>query len=237
MNTLETKINTYKMSDEVAELVQQSRLLLIAAPVGGGKNTVINELLKSDDFYEIISHTTRAPRENHGVLEQNGTAYHFIGLSEAERMLDAQEFVEAKYVHGNIYGTSAEELRRARELNRIAVTDIDINGVKEYLAIKPDTHAIFLLPPSVEMWLMRLGRRYGDLDQHAEEVTTRFATALQEIQSVLEDPRFVIVVNDDLETTVERIRQIVNGVVSVRSDYANAVTEHLIEFLKVCLKK
>lgn len=231
MDTLETKIRTYKMSDQVANLVQQSRLLLVAAPVGGGKNTVINELLKNDEFYEIISHTTRAPRENQGVMEQEGVAYHFVSAAQAGAMIDAQEFVEVKYVHGNIYGTSAQELRQAHELSRIAVMDIDIHGVKEYLAIKPDTYAIFLLPPSVDTWLQRLTRRYGDLDAHADEVRVRFETARQEIASVLEDTRFVIVINDDLHTTVERIRGVISGAVDERSDYADAVTEHLLAFL------
>lgn len=232
MNMIEKKITSYKMSDEVAQLVRATPLLLISAPVGGGKNTVINELLNGEGFYEIVSHTTRAPRENHGTLERDGVEYHFIDLDEADRMLDAHEFIEAKYVHGNIYGTSAQELRNAAAQAKVAVTDIDIHGVKEYLAIKPDTHAVFLLPPSVEAWLKRLERRYGNLDEHMDEVKKRFQTAHAEIKNVIEDERFVIVINDDLMTTVERIRGVMDGTYSERSDYADAVTEHLIAFLE-----
>ena len=229
---LEEKITHYTMSDEVAELVRMTSLLLVSAPVGGGKNTVINELLKGEGFYEIVSHTTRAPRENHGVLERNGLEYHFIDMTEAERMLDAHEFIEAKYVHGNIYGTSAQELHSAAQQSKTAVTDIDIHGVKEYLAIKPDTHAVFLLPPSVEAWLKRLERRYGSIDDHVDEVTRRFQTALDEVRSVMADERFVIVINDDLMTTVERIRGVMDGTYAERSEYADAVTEHLVAFLE-----
>lgn len=228
---LEESIDNYQMSDETAELVRATRLLLIAGIVGGGKNTVINELLKSSEYHEIVSHTTRAPRNNHGVMEKEGVDYHFVTLEQAEQLVKEQAFVEAKYVHGNVYGTSAAELQEAHGNNKIAVTDIDIKGVVEYLDIKPDTHAIFLLPPSVETWLARLERRYGNLEDHQEEINKRFKTAFEEITYIQEDKRFILVVNDDLETTVERIEQIVAGERDHTSDFAQTVTEHLLEYI------
>lgn len=224
-------INTYKMSDTTKRIVASTKLLLIAGIVGGGKNTVINELLKSDDYHLIVSHTTRAPRVNHGIPEQDEIDYHFIDQAEASRMLQEKEFVEAKYVHGNVYGTSAAELARAQEAGRIAVTDIDVHGVVEYLDIKPDTHAIFLLPPSVDTWLKRLERRYGDLEAHHDEISRRFRTAQAEIRHIQEDHRFVLVVNDDLETTIERVQGVLDGSVDSTSDYAEAVTAHLLDYL------
>jgi guanylate kinase len=229
---LEKSVHDYRMSDATVELVRSTRLLLVAGIVGGGKNTVINELLKSDNYHEIVSHTTRAPRVNHGVAEQEGIHYHFIDTEQARRLLDDKAFVEAKYVHGNVYGTSASELRKAHDNDKIAITDIDIHGVMEYLAIKPDTHAIFLLPPSVETWLKRLERRYGSLDDHQDEIHKRFTTAYQEIKHIQQDKRFVIVINDDLETTVERIEQVLVGETEKSSEYADAVTEHLVSFLE-----
>lgn len=230
--TLETDITHYRMSTATAELVQQTKLLLIAGIVGGGKNTVINELLNDTKHYhQIVSHTTRDPRSNHGVQERDGVDYHFISLSDAKRLLAEQAFVEAKYVHGNVYGTSVAELKVAHDNHKVAVTDIDIQGVMEYLEIKPDTHAIFLLPPSVETWLHRLERRYGDLSEHKAEIQKRFATAREEISHIMEDDRFIIVINDDLATTVERISQIVRGERDRTSDYATTVAEHLLEYI------
>jgi guanylate kinase len=230
--TLEESITTYRMSDETAELVRSTKLLLIAGIVGGGKNTVINQLLKRSDFHEIVSHTTRSPRSNHGVMEADGTDYHFVTLNQAKQLIEERAFVEVKYVHGNVYGTSADELRRAKAQNKTAITDIDIHGVVEYLDIKPDTHAVFLLPPSVETWLVRLERRYGNLDEHRNEIKKRFKTAYEEIKHIKEDERFVIVINDDLDTTVERVSGILDGTVEKSSDYADAVTEHLMSFLE-----
>lgn len=228
---LAAEINSYHMSAQAEDLVRKTRLLLIAGIVGGGKNTVIQELLKQTKYHEIISHTTRMPRNNHGVVERDGVDYHFVSPTEAERLIHEKAFVEAKYVHGNVYGTSVAELTSAHANNKIAVTDIDIKGVAEYLDIKPDTHAIFLLPPSVETWLSRLERRYGDLDAHREEIEKRLETAEQEINYIKQDDRFILVVNDDLETTVERIEQIVSGERDHTSEFALAIAEHLLEYI------
>lgn len=219
------------MSPQAAELVQETKLLLIAGIVGGGKNTVINELLKGSEYHEIVSHTTRMPRNNHGVTEMDGVDYHFITLKEAEQLIEEKTFIEVKYVHGNVYGTSVAELDTARRNDKIAVTDIDIKGVVEYLDIKPDTHAIFLLPPSVETWLSRLERRYGNLDDHREEIEKRLKTAQEEIAFIQQDKRFILVVNDDLETTVERIEQIVTGERDHTSEFALTIAEHLLEYI------
>lgn len=229
--SLQEQIQRYKMSDEALQLVRNTRLLLVASVVGGGKNTVINELLKNDRFHRIISHTTRAPRMNHGLTEQEGHDYHFISLDEAARMLSGQKFIEAKYVHGNVYGTSVAEVKLAHDHDKVAVTDIDIQGVVEYLDVKPDTHAVFLLPPSADVWMQRLKHRYGNLDEHQAEITKRFQTAYKEIKHIQNDERFVLVINDDLTTTVERVMGVVDGSVTRTSEYAEETTHSLLNFL------
>lgn len=220
------------MTKKTRLLVENTPLLLIAGVVSAGKDTTVNELLKNNRYYNIISHTTRVPRENHGVLEENHKDYHFISLVEAERMVGNKEFIETKYVHGNVYGTSAQELQNASDSGKTAMTDIDIEGVHEYLSVKADTHAVFLLPPSVDTWMKRLEKRYGDLSVHSEEITKRFQTAFDEITKARSDNRFILVVNDDLETTVKRIQGIVDGLEQGSSEYARVVTDHLLHFLK-----
>ena len=228
---LSDKIKNYVMSDQTLNLVKNTDLLLVAGVVSAGKDTTVNELLKSDRYYNIISHTTRQPRENHGILERDTYDYFFVDLAEAEHMVDDQAFIETKYVHGNVYGTSAIELQRAHDQQRVAVTDIDIEGVIEYLDVKPETHAVFLLPPSVETWLRRLTRRYGDLSVVTEELDKRFANARDEITKAKNDQRFIMVVNDDLMTTVKRIQAIVDGAQDQTSDYALEVADHLLDYL------
>ncbi len=222
---LEQLVSAYKPSESTVTMVQSAKLLLIAGVVGGGKNTVVNQLAKDPAYHLLVSHTTRSPRANHGILEQDGIDYHFTSVDKTKSMLANKEFVEAKYVHGNVYGTSTAEVAAAQQTGRIALTDVDTQGVQEYLAIKPDTHAIFLLPPSVETWLKRLERRYGNLGEHKDELDKRFKTARDEIAHIQTDSRFIIVINDDLDTTVKRIEEVLSGEISKSSEYADAVTE------------
>lgn len=232
---LEDTITSYRPSEATCALVRSADLLLLAGVVGGGKNTVINELIKDESYHLILSHTSREPRENHGIAESDGVDYHFVSLEKMEQLLREQAFIEAKYVHGNVYGTSTSELEQAMHAHKTAVTDIDVQGVMEYLAIKPAMHAIFLLPPSVDTWLKRLERRYGNLEVHKAEINKRFKTALEEIKHIQQDKRFVIVINDDLATTVERIEAIRAGRVKRTSDYAEVVTEHLLDYLETVI--
>lgn len=229
---LQQLIETYQMSDETKSLVTQSKLLLVASIVGGGKDTIVKELVKTGKFYRIVSHTTRSPRVNHGVPEEDGIDYHFITLDQAAELLEKKAFIEAKYVHGNVYGTSVAELEIAHKESKIAVTDIDIQGVMEYLDVKPDTHAVFLLPPSVDTWLSRLSNRYGNLDGHQDEIQKRFKTAYDEIKHIQDDKRFILVVNDDLETTVARVQAVLSGELDHTSGYADKIAEHLLDYLE-----
>jgi guanylate kinase len=230
--TLEQQINDYEMSYEALQLVKDTRLLLVASIVGGGKDTTVREIIKTGFYHRIVSHTTRKPRVNHGLMEADGVDYHFITLPQAEALLRDKAFIEAKYVHGNVYGTTIAELQAAHEQDKIAVTDIDIQGVLEYLNVKQDTHAVFLLPPSVDTWISRLNNRYGNIDDHKDEITKRFRTAYDEITHILEDKRFVVMINDDLETTVERVRGVVTGEISHTSSYAEKIAEHLLDYIK-----
>lgn len=231
--SLEVDIHHYRMSDEARTILGETSLLLFSGVVCAGKNTVINEIAKNTDrYHEIVSHTTRAPRTNHGVMEEDGRDYYFISPDEAQRKVNDQEFIETKFVHGNVYGTSVEELRKARDSMRVAIGDVDVRGLVEYLDVKPDTHAVFLLPPSVDTWLARFEKRYGNVADHQEELMKRLRTAYDEIKHVEADERFVLIINDDLGTTLERVEGVLDGSVTRTSDYASAVTDHLLEYIK-----
>jgi guanylate kinase len=229
---LQQKVDHYAPSAETVRLVQSSHILLIAGIVCAGKDTVVRQLLQNEKYQRIISHTTRLPRANHGIVEQEGVDYYFISLEKAEKMIDDRAFVEAKYVHGNVYGTSASELQSINDAGHVALSDVDIKGVVEYLELNSDTKAIFLLPPSVDTWLARLERRYGVLDMNSEELKTRFTTAIDEINHIKQDQRFILVVNDDIASTVDRIEKVMNHEREETSEFAETIAEHLLEFLR-----
>ncbi len=206
--TTEQLVEEYHITDEARAAIEQTKIALLVGISGAGKDTIKKELLQREaGFCDIISHTTRAPRQNAGVLEQDGQDYHFIDETEARRMLEHGEFIEAKYVHGTIYGTSVREVRRAGEQG-VAVTDIDVQGVVEYKEVSQAVIAVFVVPPSYEVWIGRLRQRYASEEEFLDEWPKRRNSAIKELTHALEVPYYHFVINDDLERAVRVVDEI-----------------------------
>lgn len=196
-------LETYKPSAETVRLVQQTPIVVLVGIAGAGKDSIKHKLLETNNYHHIVSHTTRAPRENQGILERDGEAYHFITFNQAAQMLQNGAFVEAKLVHrANIYGTSAVEIQKAHDDQKIAITDIEVQGVAEYKTISSNVIAIFILPPNYEIWQERLLKRYGSAADK-KEITERMRTAKEELEQALRVDYYHFVVNDDLGQAVE----------------------------------
>jgi guanylate kinase len=206
--SLTGKLKSYKPSPAASQLVHDTPILLLVGPTGAGKDSIKEKLLSTDKFHHLISHTTRPPRINHGVIEQDGQDYHFIDKATAEKMLDKQAFIEAKIYSDNLYGTSLAEIQLARDEGKVAMTDIEVQGVAEYKALDPGVMAVFLLPPDFETWQGRLQRRYGDVVD-AADYRLRLQTALDELNELLNTDYYVAVINENLETVFEQIQNVV----------------------------
>lgn len=217
MDTLEQLIADYQPTNETIQLVRQTKLALLAGISGAGKDTIKRQLLQDPAFRDIVSHTTRAPRVNNNRAEENGVDYHFINLETARTMLEQHEFIEAKFVHGTVYGTSVAELRAAHEEGRIAITDVDVQGVAEYKALSPESTAIFIVPPDYETWMTRLKSRYATEAGFIAEWPKRRASSIKELTHALEVPYYHVIINDDLERAVRVTREIIE-----RGDLFNA---------------
>jgi guanylate kinase len=172
-------------------------------------------------------------RDNHGVLEQDGREYHFIDYYHAGQMLDDKAFVEAKTYSGNLYGTSVAEIQTAHDEDRIAVTDIEVQGVAEYKSFDKNVMAVFLLPPDFKTWQERLQRRYGDVVDAADS-RQRMQTALAELNELLTTDYYVAVINDDLETAFNQIQAITESKDHQSPDEpaARAVAQQLAKDIK-----
>ena len=160
MSEIENLITNYQPTKSTVQLVRDTKIALLAGISGAGKDTIKKRLLKLPEFRDIVSHTTRSPRINNGSIEQDGIDYHFIDQKIAEEMLQNNEFIEAKFVHGTVYGTSVAELKLAHDQNRVAITDVDVQGVEEYERLAPESIAIFIVPPDYQTWLERLKKRH-----------------------------------------------------------------------------
>ncbi len=207
MSSLAAKLATYQPGADTVKLIKATPILLLVGPTGAGKDSLKDKLLLTGDYHHIISHTTRPPRINHGIVEQNGREYHFIDQAEAERMLTQKSLVEAKVYSGNLYGTSTAEIQAAHDEDKIAMTDIEVQGVAEYKTLDPNVMAVFLLPPDFETWQTRLQRRYGDVVDAADS-RLRLQTALEEIEQLLNTNYYTAIINDDLDKTFEAVQTI-----------------------------
>ena len=234
--SLTDKLKNYKASPDTTKLIQDTQILLLVGPTGAGKDSLKQKLLETGNFHHIISHTTRLPRINHGILEENGKDYHFIDKSTAEKMLAEQAFIEAKVYSGNLYGTSVAEIQKAHDEGKIAMTDIEVQGVAEYKALDPNVMAVFLLPPDFETWQKRLQSRYGDVVD-AADYRLRLETALHELDELQKTNYYVAVINEDLDVVFEQIETIISSSNHTSPDEpaARAVAQKLSENIKAYL--
>ncbi|HET9098477.1 MAG TPA: hypothetical protein VFN51_02565 [Candidatus Saccharimonadales bacterium] len=227
-SSLAKKLSGYKPSPAAIKLIKSTRILFLVGPTGAGKDALKDELLSTGNYHHIVSHTTREPRINHGILEEDGRDYHFISKAEAERMVDNKAFIEAKIYSGNLYGTSVAEIKLAHDQNLIAMTDIEVQGVAEYKELDPNVMAVFLLPPDFKTWQQRLTRRYGDVVDEVDH-QMRLETALVELDELINTDYYVPVINDDLNQTFAAVHKIVasKNHTSADAPRARAVAQQL----------
>ncbi|MGH7280303.1 MAG: guanylate kinase [Polyangiaceae bacterium] len=178
-------------------------LLILSSPSGAGKTTLSRKL--QDAFKDLcfsVSHTTRTPRAN----EVDGRDYHFVDRGRFEAMASAGAFVEWAEVHGNLYGTSAQEVENARATQGCGgiLFDIDYQGARQIRAKLPEVVGVFILPPSMDELERRLRGRKSESE---EAITRRFEAAKREIEHyALFD---YVLVNDDLERAFATLQGIV----------------------------
>lgn len=181
-------------------------LLMVAAPSGAGKSSLVNALLeKVSGVVLSISYTTRAPRPG----EVNGREYHFISVDEFARMKQAGEFLEHAEVHGNYYGTSRARIREQLSNGVDVLLEIDWQGAQQirqcfYNDPQVAITSVFILPPSFEILEARLRNR-GQDPEHV--ISRRLMAAGSEIAHA---PEFEhVIINRDFGAALDDLISIV----------------------------
>lgn len=202
-------LRNYQYSDAAKKILADTKLVLLVGATASGRNTAIQELIKTGRYYFIVSDTTRPPRENNGVMERDGVEYFFRTEEEMLEEIKNGEFLEAEIIHGRqVSGISMRELQKANQEGKIAVTDVDIGGIQNVIALKPDTVAILMLPPSFEVWQRRIIGR-GDMPQDVYK--SRLETAVRIFEAARDNPLLHFVINDTVADSARRIDELANG--------------------------
>lgn len=229
-NQLMDAVEHYPMPETARELLQAETPLLLCGITAAGKNTLANELIDGGGYEAVVSHTTRKPRENHGVMEVDGVNYFFVDDETMLQLVTNKQFVEAKPVHDKVYGTSIEAYKAPLSKGNTPVLDIDVQGAEEFVMAVPSLRPIFLLPPNFTVWQERLAGR-GDLD--ITVLKPRMESAIMEIETIMMNPAFQLLINTDKSQTSQMIR---GGNIG-RDHDAVDVAEHLIYEVQAWLNK
>lgn len=184
--------------------ISKGRLLIITAPSGAGKTTVVHHLLREFDqqLAFSVSATTRPPRPG----EIDGVDYYFITPEEFDAAIAQDQFAEWEEVYaGRKYGTLKSEIERLWSMGQTIVFDLEVVGATKLKKMYPEESlAVFVQPPSSDILFERLRNR---ATEDAESLNARIERASLELSYA--NSFDLILVNDELENTLQDARQIV----------------------------
>lgn len=176
---------------------------IVSAPSGAGKTTLCRSVQEQlTDLEFSISHTTRTMRDG----EINGRDYHFVGEKDFRAMINQNAFAEWAEVHGNMYGTSLEEIERASRTGDDLLVEIDVQGAAQLRKKLPSAVFIYILPPNLEILESRLRGRGTDAE---ESIQRRLTIALREIG--YQTDYDYIIENENLDDAIEQFASVVRA--------------------------
>ena len=199
-----------------------AKLIVIAAPSGAGKTSLIQALLEEAGdlkFTLSISYTTREKR----VTEKHGESYYFISNKEFKHMIKEKEFLEYADVFGDLKGTSKSWVENKIKKGWNVILELDWQGASQVKNIYPDSETIFILPPSYDDLKIRLNKR--GLDKK-EAINSRLAEAKEEIKQGQNFDH--LIVNDQFKEALTDLKSIIIS--------NKEITEERKELVSFCLR-
>ena len=199
------------------------KLIVISAPSGTGKTTVVKKLLEENgNLVASVSFTTRKIREN----EKEGLDYFFVSEKTFANMIQNNDFLEHATVFGNFYGTEKKSVSENLQKGVNVILEIDWQGAQQIKRSMPSCVMIFLIPPSKEVLLDRLKNRGTDSDQ---EIAYRFNQAVLDLE---QSNKFdLVLVNDQLDKVVTEIALCIEGKAN-KINQSKKVAESLKSFFE-----
>ena len=180
--------------------MKKGKFIIVSGPSGVGKGTICNVLIKELNAWYSVSMTTRGIREG----EVDGVNYYFISKDEFKKRIDEGKLLEYNIYNDNYYGTPKDKVLEKLDEGIDVFLEIDVNGARNIKNIFPDALLIYIAPPSIEVLRERL------ISRGTEDLTTienRLKIAEDELKQI--DFYDYVVVNDDLEDAINKVKSII----------------------------
>ena len=178
-------------------------LILISAPSGAGKTSLVNEIIDRDDLLiKSVSHTTRAKRPG----EEESIDYFFTTESEFNQMVSNNDFIEHAEVFGNFYGTSKNYVEENLDSGFDVILEIDWQGARQIQSVKREAISIFIAPPTKQELENRLRKRGKDSE---ETISIRMSQATSDMKKA--HSYNYVVVNDSFATATKQLLTIISA--------------------------
>lgn len=182
---------------------KKGQLIVVSAPSGCGKGTILAQILKDENYCYSVSATTRSPREG----EKDGVNYHFLTKEKFEELIADGKMLEYTEYCGNYYGTPLSFIDENLENGKNVILEIEVAGAANVRKLRPDAVLIFILPPSMKELRHRLEKRGTESE---ETVNKRVNEAYNEIKHASEYD--YIMVNGPIDKAVEDFKTILSAV-------------------------
>lgn len=185
------------------ESKKQGILIIISAPSGAGKGSVISEMRKQNkDLWLSISATSRDMRTN----DQEGVTYYFLTKEDFENKIKEGYFLEYTNYAGNYYGTPKKYIQEHLDQGQDVILEIEIEGAMNVKNLIPEALCIFIMPPSLQELKKRLEKRGTD---SKEKILERFKIAYREMNEVTKYN--YVVINDKIEVAADKVLSIIKA--------------------------
>ena len=196
--------------------------MIVSAPSGAGKTSLIKALMEQDQRVEVsVSHTTRPQRPG----EVEGVNYFFISTETFHEMREAGAFFESAEVFGHFYGTSLTQLESRLSDGADVILEIDWQGAQQVRKLLPDSAWLFILPPSLEALKSRLQTRGQDAE---DTIEIRMCAARDEMSHW--DEADYLIINDHFDSALEALQALVRSL-RLRNGQQQSALQNLIENL------
>ena len=176
-------------------------IIVISAPSGTGKTTIVRELIKkNENLVASVSYTTRKKRAN----EIDGKDYNFVSSELFSSMVEEKSFLEHAKVFDCFYGTPKQEVEDNLNKGLNVILEIDWQGAMQIKKERPDCIMLFIIPPSKEELMLRLRKRGTDSNN---EIQLRFDEALNDLNQYESFDK--VFINEDVRSTVQAITEFI----------------------------